>query len=168
MSDYQRILVLGSPGSGKSTVADKLHELTKIPVTRLDQLFWEDNDTTVTISELEKRIEPILLENSWILDGNYDSILQQRLSRADLVIYLNVPRLVCIYRVVKRYFKYRGRENPGGNPDLISWDFLKYIWKFPENQGKAIDSKLANVDNGLRIIRGKNGKYLFKQFLQKE
>lgn len=160
---YQRVLIIGSPGPGKSTLATKLAQRWQLPLIRLDQLFWQDDKTTITISQLQEKLIPILAEESWLIDGNYDSLLSQRLQRTDLVIYLKVSRLTAIYRVIKRYLTFRGKTAPGANPDVLDLEFLTYIWHFPAKQGKNVASILAESQDNFRLIEARNS----RQVLQK-
>lgn len=161
--NYQRILIIGSPGAGKSTLATALARDSQLPLIRLDRLFWQKNQTTITLSQLQEKLVPLLAEERWIIDGNYDSLLPQRLRRADLVIYLKVPRIIAIWRVVKRYFTYRGKNSPGANPDMLDPEFLKYIWHFPQRQGKNVDRILAETTPSFRLIEARNRRQVFQK-----
>lgn len=168
MADYQRILILGTPGAGKSTLTTQLAKHMHLPAVRLDQLFWVDDQHTITTDELLEKLQPILATDEWIIDGNYASTLSQRLPRTQLVILLKVPRLVAIWRVIKRYLTYRGKgaSNPGGNPDTIDWEFISYIWHFPERQGREAQQLLDNAPPDLRIITAKNHQDVFDQLFK--
>lgn len=162
MKDYQRILVLGSPGAGKSTLTQKIARKKQLPIIPLDQLFWVDNETTITTEELKTALQPLLAEERWIMDGNFASTLPLRLERTDLIFYLKVPRLKAMYRVIKRYWRYRGKENPSGNPDRIDWEFLQYIWEFPKTQEPLVKKYLKEASRAIPVISGTSAEILQK------
>ena len=162
MKDYQRILVLGSPGAGKSTLTQKIARKKQLPIISLDQLFWVDNETTITTEELKTALQPLLAEERWIMDGNFASTLPLRLERTDLILYLKVPRLKAMYRVIKRYWRYRGKPNPSGNPDRIDWEFLQYIWEFPKTQEPLVKKYLKEASHTIPVISGTSAEILQK------
>ncbi len=137
LSAAKRILVIGCPGSGKSTLASQLAERLQLPLIRLDEIQWVSDDETLTREVFDQKLVEVLDQECWVMDGNYGRTLPRRLERAELVIWLDFPRHICLYRVIKRYLIYHGRKNPLGNPDHIDFAFLQFIWNFDrENQEK--------------------------------
>lgn len=134
---YKRILLIGSPGSGKSTMAPKLAEQFNVPLYHLDHLNWINDNQTVSKQIFLERLEGVVSGDCWLIDGNYASSLPLRLQRADLVIWVKVPRLVCMYRVIKRFLKHFGRPHPAGNPNRLDWEFLKFVWHFPKSEAQT-------------------------------
>lgn len=162
-SDYQRIMVIGSPGAGKSTLATEIAAACELPLVRLDELFWKNNDETITSGQLREVLQTKVLEESWVMDGNYDSSLDIRLERAQLVIWLQISRPKAIWRVVKRYLTYRKKPNPLGNPDRLDWDFISYIWHFPKIQGQRVDQLMAQADPQIKVIKTADTKSVLAQ-----
>lgn len=99
----QKILVIGSPGSGKSTFAVQLSKQLDLPVIHLDKLNWIDDKNTLNPAGFDELLEKVLKKDSWIIDGNYSRTLSKRLDYADTVIWLDLPKTICIYRIWKRY-----------------------------------------------------------------
>ncbi len=97
-----RILVIGSPGAGKSTFARSLAEITHIPLYHIDNLYWNEKGDHITRAELLDRLDPILKSESWIVDGNYASTFSHRISFATTVILLDVDTNTCIAGIVER------------------------------------------------------------------
>ncbi len=98
----KRVAIIGSGGAGKSTLAKRLGEVTGLPVIHLDQHFWNPHWTETPIPEWERRHETLLERERWVMDGNYGSTMNERLDAADTVIFLDMPRLFCVVRVLKR------------------------------------------------------------------
>jgi adenylate kinase family enzyme len=134
----KRILVLGCCGSGKSTFARRLGDLTGIPVVHLDKLFWKPGWVQSTREEFYPVIEDALRADEWIMDGNYSGSLSLRLGRCDQVFWFGLPRLICLWGVMSRFLKNRGKQRPdmgSACPEKIDWEFIKYTWNFEKNQG---------------------------------
>ncbi|MFZ9858205.1 MAG: AAA family ATPase [Roseiflexaceae bacterium] len=131
----QRIMILGSGGSGKSTLARHIGLVLNIPVTHLDQLFWQPNWNAVDRETLIARQQAVVSQPCWIMDGNYTSTLDVRLAHADTVILLNTSRWRCLYRVVARRIAYHGQTRPDMGADCLeqlTWEFLMFIWNYPK------------------------------------
>ena len=135
----QRILVMGSSGSGKSTFARRLSEITDIPAVSLDALFWRPGWVESDLDEFSQRVAEAASRPRWIMDGNYTSRgageLRRRLS--DTIFWLDLPRSACMFGVVRRIAGSYGRVRPemaGGCPEKIDFDFLRYVWTFHDLQ----------------------------------
>lgn len=82
-------------------------------------------------------VERLIAEARWIIDGNYTSTLPQRLERADAVIFLQPNRWKSLYRVVLRTLKHHGQTRPDmpeNCPERFSWEFLRYVWQWSEDE----------------------------------
>ena len=107
LNAMKRVLVLGSSGSGKSTVAAALGAALGIEVIHLDSHYWQPNWTATPEREWRSRVRELIKRGSWVMDGNYPDLLEMRLERADTVVFLDYPRLMCLLRCVKRYLHHR-------------------------------------------------------------
>ncbi|MGW7945788.1 DNA topology modulation protein [Staphylococcus xylosus] len=151
----KKVIVIGSSGSGKSTFSRKLSERLNIPVYHLDQLFWKPNWVMSTEYEKITIQNSILEKNEWIIDGNYSGILEDRLQLADTVIFLNLPRRICYYRVFKRFFKNIGKTRIDMGEDCkekISFTLLKFIWNYPKQRKPFLLNKLDKIKENKNII----------------
>ena len=98
----KRVIVIGCPGSGKSTFAKALHSKTRLPLTHLDMLFWNADKTTVEKDVFMQRLQAVLRQEAWILDGNFSSTLAMRMQECDTVFFLDYPVEVCLAGVRSR------------------------------------------------------------------
>lgn len=92
----KRVLVIGSPGAGKSTFARKLKKKTGLPLYYLDLIWHKPDRTTVSEEVFDGRLAEILKEDSWIIDGNYFRTLSVRLASCDTVFLLDYPLELCL------------------------------------------------------------------------
>lgn len=102
-----KVIVIGCPGSGKSTFSRALHELTGLPLYHLDLLNWNSDKTTVDKKVFIEKLKNVIAQDSWIIDGNYGSTIELRLKECDTVVFLDYPVDVCIDGVKSRQGKTR-------------------------------------------------------------
>ena len=104
----KKILIIGSPGSGKSTFARALRDVLGLPLCHLDLLYWNADRTTVTKEEFRRRLDEVLAQEAWIIDGNFSSTMALRMAACDTVVFLDYPTEVCLAGVRER----RGKPRP--------------------------------------------------------
>ncbi|MDO5686841.1 MAG: hypothetical protein Q4G42_05615 [Neisseria sp.] len=179
---YQRILIIGNNGSGKSFLGKKLAETSDLPLIHLDAEYWqaetfakvchvsavrrnsttESADISSKIGKLSRsafqrnapqdgilqrsqadgthpakdawqtRVQELITEERWIIEGHYASTLAQRYARADLVIFLDISRLVCLAGIMRRFSKNRP-DMPYRGADQINAAFFRFLyaaWRF--------------------------------------
>lgn len=155
----QRIMIVGNGGSGKSTLAVRLGALTGLPVVHLDQLFWRAGWQMVTREEFDRVLAEEVAKDAWIIDGNYNRTITTRLERCDTVIFLDMPRLVCLFRVLKRVWKYHGKTRPDMGddcPEKVDREFLAWIWHFnAKNRQKYLDLFAGSLDKNIFVLRNR-------------
>lgn len=103
----KKIIVIGCPGSGKSTFSKALHDKTGIPLFHLDMMFWNADKTTVEKSVFRQRLSNTIQKDEWIIDGNYGATIELRLQACDTVFFLDYPLDVCLEGVKARRGKIR-------------------------------------------------------------
>lgn len=126
----QKVVIVGCGGAGKSTLARQLGERLNLPVVHLDALFWEPGWQMISKAEEQVKLDNILGRPAWIIDGNYGSSMAVRFAAADTLIFLDFPTRICLWRVIKRYLKYRGTSRPDmseGCPEKLDLRFLGWI-----------------------------------------
>jgi len=102
---YQRIIVVGTTGSGKTTVARRLAAHLHIPHIELDALHWEPNWTHVTNDELRRRVESATRPEAWVVDGNYSVSRDITWPRAQVVVWLDYPFWTVFRQLWRRIWK---------------------------------------------------------------
>ena len=98
----KRVIVIGSPGSGKSVFARKLREKTGLPLVSLDNVWWKADRTHLTQQEFDERLAGILTKDEWIIDGSYSRTFEPRFAACDTVILLDYDVDVCLRGIADR------------------------------------------------------------------
>ena len=133
----ERIIIIGCGGAGKSTLARQLGEALELPVVHLDKLFWRPGWVQVPQEEFDELVRREMEKDRWIIDGNFNRTLPQRLAYCDTVIYLDFNRFTCLMGVLKRFLTTYGTVRPDmgeGCPEWIDFEFLKWVWNFNKNK----------------------------------
>src|SRR3990167_5017001 len=102
MKSIKRIAIIGNAGSGKSVLAQKLHQILHLPVYHLDKYFWKSNWTHPDPDEYKIIHDKLCNQEEWIMDGMNLRLLEYRIQRADIIIFLDIPRYLCFWRIFKR------------------------------------------------------------------
>ena len=149
----ERMIIIGCGGAGKSTLARQLGEKLGLPVVHLDKLFWRPGWVQVTQEEFDALHRAEIEKEKWIIDGNFNRTIAERLARCDTVIYLDFSRFACLTGVLKRVLTTYGTVRPDmgeGCPERIDYEFLKWVWNFNKNKRQRYykllqESRHANV-----------------------
>lgn len=153
----KKVIVIGSGGAGKSTFSRRLGEKLGLPVIHLDQLYWRPNWVEPPKEEWAETVRGILRNESWIIDGNYGGTRDMRLQACDTVIFLDLPRYVCLYRVLKRAIQYRGKTRPdmaAGCNERIDLEFSWWVWNYPNSTGRKLLAELFEyTEKNIVVLR---------------
>lgn len=150
-----RVLVIGSGGAGKSTFATRLSTRTQLPLIHLDALYWKPGWIEPSKQEWSATVSALLKEPRWIMDGNYGGTLAERIEASDMIIFLDLPRLVCLRRAIGRWLRHRGRSRPDmcpGCPERLSGGFLWWIWTYPSQKKPAVLTRLKLVRGNTHVV----------------
>jgi adenylate kinase family enzyme len=150
------MLVIGSGGSGKSMLAARIGTRTGLPVIHLDQLYWRSGWVPTPADEWAHRVQQLAAAPSWVMDGNYGGTLDLRLAACDMVVFLDVPRLRCLWRVLWRWMRHRGRSRPDmavGCTERLDLEFVRWIWTYPQRRRPGVLAKIAAAGKPLAILR---------------
>lgn len=155
LRDAKRILVLGSPGAGKSTLAAKLGRILELPVVHLDRLFWTPGWVARDRPAFRALIERALDRPRWVIDGNYSATLPLRLERADAAVHLDFPRIPCLLGALRRILAHHGATRPDmapGCPERFDLEFLRYIWDFPRDNAPRVARALETSAGRIPVV----------------
>ena len=153
-----RIIVLGCPGSGKSTFARALAARTGLPLIHLDSVWWRADGSHISRDEFDRALAELLAGEKWIMDGDYSRTYEVRLRAADTVIFLDYPEAVCMDGIRARV----GQPRPDMpwaetalDPELVTLvqnyrrdnrpQILSLLQKYPEKQSLIFTAR-AEVD----------------------
>ena len=146
----KKIIVIGCPGSGKSTVSRALHNKTGIPLYHLDMMYWNAEKTTVEKSVFLERLSDVLEKDEWIIDGNYGSTMELRMAACDTVIFLDYPLDVCLDGIKER------RGKPRSDMPWIETEedakFIEFIKNYNEQQNPKVLELLKKYSDKNIII----------------
>ena len=152
----KKIMLIGSGGAGKSTLARRLGERLGIEVVHLDKLHWLPGWTSPPKAEWRKTVESLIEKDAWVMDGNFNGTMELRMAACDTVIFLDFPRAVCVYRALKRIFRYYNRTRPDmgeGCRERLDLEFLQWVWRFPRDDKPRIEARLQKLGQDKTIIR---------------
>ena len=155
----QRIAIIGQPGSGKSTLARNLAARTGLPLFHMDHIHWKPGWVERDRDERVSMALEVLAKEAWILEGNMSRISAARLQRAEMLVWLDFPFGLRVWRVMKRTIRYFGRTRPdlqhdcreGLNPEMLR--FWRYIWTTRHSGREKIAASLRDAPEGLTLHR---------------
>ena len=128
----KKIMIFGRPASGKSTFALQLSRGIKFPLFHLDKFFFHPNWVKKNHDECESILKKFVVQDSWIIDGNDPALLEMRYKNADIILFFDFPKWLCLYRAIKRlFFKDKGLDDRAkGCPEKLSIKFIDYLLNF--------------------------------------
>ena len=151
----RRVLVIGSGGAGKSTNAKRLGQILDIEVKHLDRFYWRPGWKESSKEEWLQTVAELTSGDSWIMDGNYGGTLEFRLQHCDTIIFLDMPRLLCLWRIAKRRLRYQNRSRPDmaeGCSEKLNWEFIQWIWNYPRRTRPGVITLLQEHAQGKHIV----------------
>lgn len=158
----KKIAIIGSPGAGKSTFARRLQKATGLPLYHLDQVHFSANwQHKYDGPGWCKFLQELTAQDQWIIDGNYFNTLEQRISTADLVIYLQISPLRALRRVIQRRIQYHGTarpDAPAGCREQLHPHLFKSIFSYPFRSHPRIMRLLAT--HKIKAVFLKNAKQM--------
>jgi adenylate kinase family enzyme len=152
----RRVMVIGSPGAGKSTLARGLADKLARPMVALDSLYWRPGWVESPGAEFREAVARFAATPAWVMDGNYGFTYDLRMPVADTIVWLDLPRWTCARRVVIRTARGHGRTRdtlPPGCPERFDLEFLAYVWNFKANQRPGMVAAVEKYAGHARLHR---------------
>lgn len=143
----KRIVVIGCPGSGKSTFSKALSAQTGIPLFHLDMMFWNADRTTVNKTVFRRRMENVMKLDEWIIDGNYQSTIEMRLQECDTVFFLDYSLDTCLDGVRSRRGKARTDMPWMEKENEEDAEFIEFIKKYRSESRPVVMELLKKYEN---------------------
>ena len=167
----KKVIVIGPGGAGKSTVARRLGERLNIEVKHLDRFYWQPGWQEPPKEEWLEKVKELTSADTWIIDGNYGGTLETRIERCDTIVFLDLPRLLCLWRIAKRRLLYRDRSRPDmaeGCNEKLDWSFVQWVWNYSRRSRPKVIKLLRESSATKQIVwlrsRAEIEKFLSRAF----
>jgi adenylate kinase family enzyme len=156
-----RVVVIGNGGSGKTTAARRLAAIIDAPVTHLDAVYYDSNWRTLSSEDFAGAQRAIVATKRWVIDGNFASTLPIRLAAADMVIFLDLHPLACLWGICQRRWKYGGGQHTAvGIYDRVTWQFIVYVVNYRRKMSPRIRRLIADHARQARVHIAKSRRAL--------
>jgi adenylate kinase family enzyme len=151
----RKVLVIGPGGSGKSTFARQLGEVLNIEVKHLDSFYWRAGWIKPSQEDWLQTVTELTRGDAWIMEGNFSGRLELRLMHCDTIIFLDMPRLVCLWRITKRRLRYHNRSRPDmaeGCSEKLDLEFLDWVWSYPRRSRPKVVKLLGEHSGSKQVV----------------
>jgi adenylate kinase family enzyme len=157
----RRILVIGCPGAGKSTLARRLAERLGLPLVHLDREYFGPGWVEPPRALWRQRVADLADRPAWVMDGQYSSTFDLRVPRAQAVVWLDIPRWLCLARVIRRVVRHYGTTRPDLGPGCVErfdWSFMRWIWSYPNRMRPKTARMLERLrpDQRVYVLRSRS------------
>jgi len=154
--EARRILVIGCSGGGKSTLSQRLAARFGLDYISIDRdVLWMPGWVQRPRAEQLELIRRLIAGDRWIMDGTNSSTFDIRLPRSDLVLWVHMPRWLCMWGVLGRWMRNRGGTRPEmapGCPEKLDVDFLRFVWTWDKIYGPRVLSGLETHAGNTPIL----------------
>ena len=151
-----RIMVIGSCGSGKTTFSIQLSKILGLPLIHLDKEYWRPGWIETPKKEWHEKVENIVSQENWIIDGNYNGSLDIRFKRTETVIFMDYNKYICLYGIFKRFILNYGRNRndmgAGCNEKFPNLQFIRFVWNFKKDSRQNIMDKMISYEKINKVI----------------
>ena len=172
LENVKKIAVVGGSGTGKTTLTNNLGRKLNVPIYHIDGIHHLENWKTRDTKERDRIILKRANEEKWVIDGTYKSTLQERINKADLVIFLDYSTISRLNGILTRYFKDKGKERPEipGCKEKMDWNFIKMFLTWRWTKGKEVKKIIIeNKDKKILVFKNRRSlnKWYFDEFKEK-
>jgi adenylate kinase family enzyme len=153
----QRVMVVGQPGSGKSTLARKLGQRTGLPVIHIDTIHWQPGWVERSRDEKTHICNEVEARDRWIFEGGHSATWENRMARADLLIWIDRSAPLRFWRVLFRTLLQRGRSRPDlpeNCPELLMNlpEFFRFMWQTKKSAREKMQQLVATAPSTCRVV----------------
>lgn len=151
----QRVMIIGQPGSGKTTLARQLGVATRLPVYHMDKIHWKPGWVERDRAEKTQLCAEVHAKPRWVFEGGHSVTWADRLERADTLIWLDVPLWRRLVRVVRRTLAGYGRSRPDlpeNCPERFDAEFYWFIWRTRHTSRRRMAELVATAPPGKTVI----------------
>ena len=152
-----RVLVIGSAGSGKTTLSKWLSKILSLPIIHMDRHYWADNWCEPEDEVWEEKVREFCATDEWIMDGNYTKTMSLRLRFSTTVIFLDMPRWKCLLRVIVRRFRLfhnKKRDDiPANCNERMNLAFYRWIWNYPKRSRTEVLSLIEKFEGNVHHLK---------------
>lgn len=157
----KKVIIIGCPGSGKSTFGRLLNKITNIPLHHLDMMYWNEDKTTVGKDVFVERLKTVMATPSWIIDGNYGATMEMRIRECDTVFFLDYEAEICLSGIEER--KGKARSDMPWVEEGTDEEFISFVKNYnKESKPKVMEllSKYSTKNIIILKTREEAEKYL--------
>jgi adenylate kinase family enzyme len=155
IGEMKRVVIIGNGGAGKSTLARQLGAALHVDVTHLDSVYWKPHWLPMPESEMNAAQKHLVAREGWIIEGQFKHTLDAFLQAADMIIFLDFPLLLCLYRILRRHLRYAGRSRPELGeeyPEILTLNFVWRVLKFSLYARAEVLKKIDQYAQGQKVI----------------
>lgn len=153
----QRVMIVGQPGSGKSTLARELGLRTGLPVVHIDTIHWQPGWLERSSDEKTQLCLEVEAGDCWIFEGGHSATWNNRVARADLLIWIDRSATLRFWRVLLRTLLQRGRSRPDlpeNCPELLKNlpEFFRFMWRTKKSARAKMQQLVATAPPACRVV----------------
>lgn len=153
----QRVMIVGQPGSGKSTLARELGQRTGLPVVHIDTIHWQPGWIERSRDEKTQLCLDVEARDCWIFEGGHSATWENRMARADLLIWIDRSATLRFLRVLRRTLLQRGQSRPDlpeNCPERLANlpEFFRFMWRTKKTARAKMQQLLATAPSTCRVV----------------
>lgn len=155
----QRVMVIGGPGAGKSTLALGIGDRLGLPVVHMDALLWMPGWQMRDEDEFLRLATEAAAGEAWVIDGNYTRTQAARLEHVEMIVFLDLPHWLRMWRILKRRIVNHGRTRADLGedcPERLNGEFLRWCWDFESKRAPVMREKVKLWSQSKQVVHLKS------------